>query len=352
MNQCDMLPGDYFGNLRLWAKENMVPLNGTFELTPFCNFKCVMCYVRLDKEQAECQGKMLMADEWIAIAKQAKEMGMLNLCLTGGEPLTHPDFWKIYSELNKMGFLITILSNGYLIDEEVIDKFREYGAPYSMKLTLYGASDETYLRTCNCKDGFTKVSKATELLRKANIPFKMTSTIVKENADDLQAIYQFARERKIPMQHTISVVKSVRGATNKAEESRLAMYDFPDELSLEILEKNKYPDLRSPFGWCASYGTSFWMTWNGHIQLCSFLSKPCVPYSGELVKDWVNLNKELKNLCSPIECMNCQWKSFCQRCPGILCAESGDSECIDSGLCDAARRLYELYLAKLEEEAI
>ena len=119
MNQCDAIPFNYMGNLTQWAKSNCVPLSGTFELTPFCNFQCVMCYVRLTKEQAEQQGKMLRAADWIAIAKQAKEMGMLNLCLTGGEPFIHPDFWEIYSELNKMGFLITLLSNGYLIDEAV-----------------------------------------------------------------------------------------------------------------------------------------------------------------------------------------------------------------------------------------
>ena len=350
MSQCDVFPFDYLGALKVWAKDNQVPFSGTFELTPFCNFKCVMCYVRLDKEQAVHQGQMLRAEDWISIARQAKELGMLNLCLTGGEPFTHPQFWEIYSELNKMGFLITILSNGYLIDEDVIAKFKQYGAPYCMKLTLYGASDETYLRTCHCKDGFTRVSKATELLREAGIPFKMTSTIVKENADDLQEIYRFARERKIPMQHTISVVKSARGAKNSAEESRLAMYEFPEELSLETLEKNKYPDLQSPFAWCASYGCSMWMTWNGHVQLCSFMSKPYVPYSGDLAVDWVSLNEKLRALRSPKECADCAWRSFCQRCPGILCGESGDPEKIDPSLCDAARRLYELYIAKRNEE--
>ena len=349
MNQCDVFPMDYLGSLKTWAEENQVPLSGTFELTPFCNFRCVMCYVRLDREQAQSRGQMLRAEDWISIAKQAQKMGMLNLCLTGGEPLTHPDFWKIYSELNQMGFLITILSNGYLIDEEVIAKFKEYGAPYCVKLTLYGASDETYLRTCHCKDGFTRVCKATELLREANIPLKMTSTIVKENAADLQKIYRFARERGIPMQHTISVVKSSRGASNTAEASRLAMYDFPEELTLDMLEKNRYPDLESPFGWCASYGSSFWMTWNGHLQLCSFMSRPYVRYSGDLTADWAELNEKLRKLHSPNECKDCTWRSFCQRCPGILCAESGDPESVDPSLCDAARRLHQLYIKKLEE---
>ncbi|MBQ8027154.1 MAG: radical SAM protein, partial [Clostridia bacterium] len=259
---CDQLHGDYMGALNSWAKANSVPLTANFELTPFCNFSCVMCYVHLTKEEAERQGRMLSADEWLSIAAQVKEMGTLNITLTGGEPLTHPDFWYIYSELNKMGFLISILSNGSLIDESAMEKFRRYGMPYSMKLTVYGASDETYLRTCNSPDGFTRVSKAIDLIKAAGVPLKLTSTIVRENASDLQEIYRFAHEKKVMMQHTLSVVKSARSSLNSTSASRFALSDFPEELSLEQLEQSKFPPLESPFAWCASKGVSFWMTWH------------------------------------------------------------------------------------------
>ena len=35
---------------RMWerARRSCVPITGTFELTPLCNFSCRMCYVRLD----------------------------------------------------------------------------------------------------------------------------------------------------------------------------------------------------------------------------------------------------------------------------------------------------------------
>lgn len=349
MIDCEQFGSNYFGQLYAWARENSVPLAATFELTPFCNFSCVMCYVRLTKEQAAEQGKMLSADEWLEIARQAKEMGTLNLALTGGEPLSHPEFWKIYGELNKMGFLISILSNGSLIDETAMEKFRIYGMPYLIKLTVYGAGDETYKRVCNSPDGFTKVSKAVDLLKEAGVPLKMTSTIVRENASDLQEIYRFAREKGVPMQHTISVVKSSRGSVNSAESSRFSFSDFPDELTLADLEKSKYPPLESPFACCASYKSSFWMTWHGHLQMCSFMNTPYVKYSGDLSSDFKELNAKLQKLESPAECTGCEWKTFCQRCPGILCAESGHPEKIDNSLCNMAKRLYELYQIKKKE---
>lgn len=346
MINCDAFSGDIFNQLHQWAKLNSVPLSATFELTPFCNFKCVMCYVRLDNEQAAAQGEMLSADVWLEIARQAKQLGTLNISLTGGEPMSHPDFWYIYSELNKMGFLISLISNGSLIDESAIEKFKLYGMPYCVKLTVYGASNETYFRTCNSPDGFTKVSKAIDLLKASGVPIKATSTIVRENADDLQAIYRFAREKGITMQHTVSVVKSARGATNTAEKSRFALSDFPKELTLDELEKSKFPPLESPFAWCSSYKSSFWMTWHGHMQLCSFMSFPFIQYSGNLAADFAALNDKLQKLKSPAECSECEWKMFCQRCPGILCAESGDPERTDSDLCDMAKRLHGIYKTK------
>lgn len=349
MIDCSLSAGSYMEQLRGWARENNVPLNITFELTPFCNFNCVMCYVHLNEDGAKKQGKVLCADEWLEIAQQAKDMGTLEISLTGGEPFVHPGFWRIYSELNKMGFLITILSNGSLIDEDAIEKFREYGMPYRMKLTVYGASDETYLRTCGSADGFTRVSKAIDLLKKAEVPLILTSTIVRENAADLQAIYAFAREKGLPMQHTISVVNSSRGSVNSIASSRFALSDFPEELTLEELERSKFPPLKSPFAWCASYRTSLWITWNGHLQLCAFMNKPYTSWSGNLKNDYKFLHEKLEKIKSPAECGDCKWKEFCQRCPGTLCAESSDPEKVSESLCDMAKKLYEIYTRKKGE---
>lgn len=350
MIDCQKIDGKYLERIKGWARQNFVPLNATFELTPFCNFSCVMCYVHLTKEKADKQGNLLSADEWLAIARQARDMGALYVTLTGGEPFLHPEFRKIYSELNKMGFLISIMSNGSLIDEEMIDFFREYGMPFMIKLTVYGASDETYKKVCGSSDGFTKMSKAVDLIKNAGVPLKMSSTIVRENADDLQKIYAFANEKGIPMQHTVSVTKSSRGSVNTVEKSRFALSDFSDELTLEELENSKFPPLESPFAWCASYGSSLWMTWHGHLQMCSFMNIPEVVYSGNLASDYACLYEKLKEIKNPAECSGCEWQEFCQRCPGILCAESGHPEKTDEGLCDMAKKLHKLYIQRKGEQ--
>lgn len=343
MKACAGLSPDYQSQLVSWAKERQIPLNLTLELTPLCNLKCVMCYVRQTPQQ------VLDAGQWLELARQAREMGTLNVTLTGGEPLLHPEFWEIYSQLNRMGFLITLLSNGTLIDEAVMEKFRRYGMPYCVKLTLYGTSDETYLRACGCPDGFARICRGVALLRNAGVPVRMSATIVRENAGDLQEIYQFARERGIAMQHTVSVVKASRGEGNTAATSRFAFEEFAHELTAQELEKSKFPPLKSPFAWCLSLGCSLWITWEGRLQICTFLTTPSVPWSGDLGHDWNALMAAVAAVKSPAACGDCRWSGFCQRCPGLLCAESGHPEKIDPDLCRTAQCLFELYEKRRNE---
>ncbi len=346
MMDCVRLSDNFVTDLNVWASRNKIPLTMTFELTPFCNFNCVMCYVRLNQEQADAQGSLRTVDEWLEIAEQAKNSGTLNLTLTGGEPLLYPGFWELYEKLNSMGFLLSIMSNGSQIDEDAIMKFRKYGHPFFMAITLYGANDETYQKVCGVSDGFSRVSKAIDLLKEEGIPVKLTSTIVHENADDLRAIHNLAKKKGLSLNHTVSVVKSSRGTTNTAATSRFEFADFSDELTLDYLERSRFPWNEDPFAICASKNNSLFVTWHGHLQLCAFLCKPFVEYSGDLNDDFLLLNKKLHKIKNPSECVTCKWKDFCQRCPAILCAESGDPEKVDKSFCRMAERLYEIYIMK------
>ena len=72
------------------ATANRTPINATIELTPTCNFRCDMCYIRMEKSQAEKRGGLRSIEEWLHIADQLQEIGTLFILLTGGEPLLYP----------------------------------------------------------------------------------------------------------------------------------------------------------------------------------------------------------------------------------------------------------------------
>ena len=82
-----------------------IPIAGSFELTARCNFNCPMCYVHMTEEQVAASGKELTAQQWLDIARAAKEKGMVFVLLTGGEPLMRKDFFEIYDGMRGMGLL-------------------------------------------------------------------------------------------------------------------------------------------------------------------------------------------------------------------------------------------------------
>lgn len=65
---------------------------------------------------------------------------------------------------------------------------------------------------------------------------------------------------------------------------------------------------------------------------------------------WKELNKKLDAISNPPECGECEYSLFCQRCPGLLCGESGSAEKVDAFLCRTAKKLYEAYKKLSEEE--
>ena len=108
------------------ARAKNIPMNGSIELLPLCNLNCKMCYVRLSKEEMEAQGRMRTVEEWLDIARQMKESGVLFLLLTGGEPLMYPGFRELFAALKKMGMILTINTNGTLLDESWAQFFAEH----------------------------------------------------------------------------------------------------------------------------------------------------------------------------------------------------------------------------------
>ena len=60
------------------ASVKKVPLMGTFELSPVCNFSCKMCYVRKTPEQIRKEGKNLIPwEKWLELAKQCRDAGKI-----------------------------------------------------------------------------------------------------------------------------------------------------------------------------------------------------------------------------------------------------------------------------------
>lgn len=327
----------------VWEKAyaDAIPISGTFELTPRCNFNCRMCYVHLKPEQIPAFGRELLAEEWIRIAREAKKAGTTWLCITGGEPLLHPEFEMIYRELSRMGFFITLQTNGALIQGKIVELLKEY-PPRGVKITLYGASDEVYERVCGVKDGFAKTDQGIRTLRKLKIPLQLVSTIIRQNQDDIKNMAVYAIQNQLPWTPTIGVKSSNRNIGSEAAAVRIPV-DEKVEMNMirQRLEEHPEDIRRKPCTYCRDYRLGYWVTWNGDMRFCGFMSEPEIPLRDMAFEQaWEELVQYEEELDWPEECKTCKVQNVCFKCAGSLSAECGSVHRVTNEFCDRIKKYY------------
>lgn len=359
------------------ASREGVPIGGTFELSPVCNFACRMCYVRkTSQEVSRSPRPILTLDRWLEIAREARERGLLYLLLTGGEPLLWPDFWTLYEELVRMGFLVSINTNGSLIDGAAIRRLKRF-PPRRVNITLYGASDETYEAQCMAKGMFTRVTEAIEGLRQAGVLVKLNGTLTPRNVGDLDALVAYAGSRKLILETTTYLFPPVRrdpsmtGVNQRftpedAARHHLRIFRLQNgEERYRAYLKNIRNGAVPPPGLdescvdpadgrirCRAGRASFWITWDGWLTPCGMMPEPKVDLTGRTFgaawEELIRLSGELR--LSGV-CAECPDQQLCHSCAAMALAETGSASGIPTYLCRMAAEMRALAISELAAES-
>ena len=319
----------------VWQKayDEGIPISGTFELTPQCNFNCGFCYVHQNSKE-------LSADEWIRIAQEAKAAGTTWLVVTGGEPLVHPEFKTIWKALCNMGFFITLQTNATLITDEILQLFNDY-PPKLVKITLYGTNDDVYEKVCGIQQGFTKVNDGIHRLMSMNIPITMVSTITKDNEDDTRNMAWYAYCHHIPWTATGGLRSSNRGGINDVAHLRdmEKVKEAERQHMKKLLDKPLDPN-RRPCTYCKDYRLGYWITWNGNMQFCSFMNIPHISILHHtFLEAWQKLLDFEDNLQWPKECTTCEANKLCFKCAATI-ADKLEGSTKQSEHCKLIKELY------------
>lgn len=353
----------------LVAKADMmnVPIGGTMELLPLCNMDCRMCYIRMSKSEMARHGRMLSCDEWLKIAQSAKDAGVLFLLLTGGEPLMYPEFKRLYTELTEMGFIITMNTNGTLIDEEWADFFAKRPCR-RMNITLYGKDNATYDELCGNPQGFTQVTRAVELLKERKIPFRFNFTCTPYNIDQLADLYDYAKGIGIPLYFTTKIFPPARKEQGAECSERLT----PERCARAHVEgiritnpgiimpsyaQNYLKRLKDPiYTWssgkrCRAAISGFWMNWHGELLPCGMFVEPKVSLLEYSFMDaWKKIAAEFKETPLCQDCETCKKRNVCSVCFANCYTETGTTAGKPQYLCETTDATIELLLQYLPKE--
>jgi radical SAM protein with 4Fe4S-binding SPASM domain len=169
-----------------------IPINAALELTYRCNNNCVHCYCSLPANHAAAADE-LSTGEIRGLFDRLASMGSLWLLLTGGEPLLRPDFEEIYLHAREKGFLITLFTNGTMIDKYIAQLLSKH-PPFFVEVTLYGASEKTYESVTRVKGSYERCLSGIEKLLRAGIQLKLKTMALTINRHEMVEMDRMARD--------------------------------------------------------------------------------------------------------------------------------------------------------------
>lgn len=307
------------------AREKNLPISGSFELTPLCNLDCKMCYVHLNKEQMN-GAALLTVDQWKHIMQQAVDGGMMYARLTGGECLTYPGFKELYLFLRNRGIEVGILSNGLLMDSEMVEFFRA-NPPAIVQITLYGASEEAYERVTG-KRAFARVMENLQSLRKAGIPLTIAVT-PNEFMTDGEAVIRLLHAEGFHFAVNAGLMEPREETGRNLADAGIDLYVSMMKLRRELnggqvepeCDPDSLPDPGSDNASqekgvrCGAGRSAFSVDWRGRMRPCNTF--PCEPVSvleKGFREAWEQTNHTARNYPLPTECEGCAYKSVCKHC--------------------------------------
>ncbi len=326
-----------------------LPIGGSFELTARCNFNCPMCYVHLKEAQGE-----LTAEQWISLAEQARDAGLVFVLLTGGEPFIRQDFFEIYSAMKAMGLMVSINSNGSMLSGEIREKLLE-NPPYRMNISLYGGCAETYRNMCG-QDAFDRVVENVRALKAGGVDVRLNVSITPYNREDVNKIFEISKELGVHVKGTSYMYPPIRSggslshrltAREAAEASvqwdrlRLPPEEF-DRLAERITQERECAaDLDEGVG-CRAGSSSFWLTWDGRMLPCGMMpGQGAYPLKTGFQAAWQQIRQETKQIRMPHQCTVCKNRPFCCVCAAVTVTETGRFDGVPEYVCEMTEQIIE-----------
>lgn len=352
-----------------------LPVGGTFELTARCNFNCPMCYVHMTQEQVDAAGKELTAAQWLELAREARDRGMIFALLTGGEPLMRRDFFEIYKGMKELGLLISINTNGSMLQGEILEKFLA-DPPARFNISLYGGTNETYRNMCGVP-AYDRVKESIRVLRKAGVDVSLNLSITPYNRQDLEQIHADAVELDVNVRSSSYMYPPVRvngevyGCANRLTPTESAechvQWDrirFTEEqflrraeslIALREVEQEGCPVEADEGITCRAGSTGFWITWDGKMTPCGMMTTPVVhPLRDGFGAAWDELRARTAALRMPGECSGCDHRDICGVCAAVCFTETGRFDGVPTYICEKAREQVritrEIYEEKMKHD--
>jgi radical SAM protein with 4Fe4S-binding SPASM domain len=321
-------------------------LEVAIEVTHRCPLQCVHCYNNVALGDQAVRQQELSSAEHCRLLDELADMGCLWVLFTGGEIFARPDFLEIYTHAKKKGFLISLFTNGTLVNQQVADYLAEW-PPFAIEVTVYGHTKAAYESVTRVPGSYERCLRGIELLRERRLALKLKTVPTALNWRELFALQRFAEEDlKLEFKFDALLNPRIDGS-----QGPLAVRLSPEHVvGLEMQAPKVAAEYRALCAWEAPPEPDDTLyTCGGGITLCAIdpygrlglcvlaREETCDLRQTSLKEGWEFLGQlRAKKRTRSTPCATCRLHSLCSMCPAWGGLEDGDAESPVAFLCEVA----------------
>lgn len=166
------------------------PIAMLAELTHRCPLACPYC-----SNPVELLGRKAEMDTatWADVFRQAAELGVLQLHLSGGEPVSRTDIVELTGAAHDAGLYTNLITSGIGLTPARLDALEAAGLDH-VQLSLQGVTPELADRIGGYKGGYERKMKLAEEVGARGIPLTLNAVMHRHNLDDLEKTVAMALE--------------------------------------------------------------------------------------------------------------------------------------------------------------
>jgi pyrroloquinoline quinone biosynthesis protein E len=165
------------------------PLALIAELTYRCPLHCIYCSNPLQMSGSKSE---LSTGDWLQVFKQAGEMGLLHLHLTGGEPLGRLDLTELIAGAHSAGLYTNLITSGVGLSECRLKTLIQAGLDH-IQLSFQDSTDRRARPIAGAPVHEHKV-KVARIIRSHDIAFTINLVVHRQNLDHLEEMIAFVEE--------------------------------------------------------------------------------------------------------------------------------------------------------------
>ena len=157
------------------------------ELTYRCPLRCVYCSNPLDWAS---HTDALSTEDWLRVLREAEELGVVQVNLTGGEPLLHDDLEALVEEAQRLELYTNLITSGIPLARERLERLKRLGLD-NVQVSIQDVTAPASDRIAGLRS-FERKLQVARWVKELGLPLTVNTVLHRDNLDHVGEIVTLA----------------------------------------------------------------------------------------------------------------------------------------------------------------